>query len=64
VRRLGGPGHARLLPLSALAGALVLLAVDVFGRSFHTVVLPPGAITSLAGAPFFLWLLRHREVGA
>ena len=64
VRRLGGSGHARLLPLSALGGALVLLAVDVLGRSFHDVVLPPGALTSLAGAPFFLWLLRHREVHA
>jgi iron complex transport system permease protein len=64
VRRLGGPGHARLLPLSALGGALVLLAVDVLARSFHQVVLPPGALTSLAGAPFFLWLLRHREVRA
>lgn len=61
VRRLGGSGHARLLPLSALGGAVVLLVVDVIGRSFHDVVLPPGAITSLAGAPFFLWLLRHRE---
>lgn len=64
VRRLGGSGHARLLPLSALGGALVLLAVDVLGRSFHDVLLPPGALTSLAGAPFFLWLLRHREVEA
>jgi iron complex transport system permease protein len=64
VRRLGGPGHARILPLSALGGALVLLAVDVLGRSFHDVVLPPGALTSLAGAPFFLWLLRHDEVQA
>jgi iron complex transport system permease protein len=61
VRRLGGPGHARLLPLSALGGALVLLAVDMLGRSFHDVVLPPGALTSLAGAPFFLWLLRRGE---
>lgn len=64
VRRLGGPGHARLLPLSALGGALVLLAVDVLGRAFHDVLLPPGALTSLAGAPFFLWILRHREVAA
>lgn len=64
VRRLGGPGHGRLLPLSALGGALVLLAVDVLGRSFHDVVLPPGALTSLAGAPFFLWLLRHGEIRA
>lgn len=64
VRRLGGSGHARLLPLSALGGALVLLGVDVLGRALPDVVLPPGALTSLAGAPFFLWLLRHREVAA
>lgn len=60
-RRLGGPEHARLLPLSALGGGLVLLVVDVLDRSIHDVVLPPGALTSLAGAPFFLWLLRRTE---
>jgi iron complex transport system permease protein len=64
VRRLGGAGHGRLLPLSALGGAVVLLVVDILGRSLHDVVLPPGAVTSLAGAPFFLWLLRHREAAA
>lgn len=64
VRRLGGAGHGRLLPLSALGGALVLLVVDAIGRALPDVVLPPGAITSLAGAPFFLWLLRHREGAA
>ena len=41
--------------------ALVLLLVDVLDRSIHDVVLPPGALTSLAGAPFFLWLLRRTE---
>ncbi|MCX4245444.1 FecCD family ABC transporter permease [Paraliomyxa miuraensis] len=60
-RRLGGPEHARLLPASALGGALVLLVVDVLDRSIHDVVLPPGALTSLAGAPFFLWLLRRTD---
>ncbi|MCB9713020.1 MAG: iron ABC transporter permease [Myxococcales bacterium] len=60
-RILGGPGHARLLPLSALGGALALLGVDLLDRSIHDVALPPGALTSLAGAPFFLWLLRRQE---
>ncbi len=64
VRRLGGPGHARLLPLSALGGALALLLVDMLGRSFHQLVLPPGVITSLLGAPFFLWLLRRGDARA
>lgn len=61
VRLLGGPGHGRLLPLSALGGAFVLLLVDILARSIHDVVIPPGALTSLAGAPFFLWLLRRKE---
>ncbi|MEX1365231.1 MAG: iron ABC transporter permease [Nannocystaceae bacterium] len=60
-RLLGGSGHARLLPLSALGGAVALLLVDVLDRSIHDVAIPPGALTSLAGAPFFLWLLRRRE---
>ncbi len=60
-RMLGGPGHARLLPLSALGGALTLLAIDVFARSVHSVVIPPGALTSLVGAPFFLWLLHRGQ---
>lgn len=60
-RRLGGPEHGRLLPLSALGGAAVLLLVDLLDRAIHHVVLPPGALTSLAGAPFFLWLLRRTE---
>ncbi|MCH9687176.1 MAG: iron ABC transporter permease [Deltaproteobacteria bacterium] len=58
-RMLGGPGHARLLPLSALGGAIALLTIDVLARSIHSVVIPPGALTSLAGAPFFLWLLQR-----
>ncbi|MCA9706777.1 MAG: iron ABC transporter permease [Myxococcales bacterium] len=59
VRLLSGPGHGRLLPLSALGGAFALLLVDVLARSIHDVIIPPGALTSLAGAPFFLWLLRR-----
>lgn len=63
-RLLGGSSHGRLLPLSALGGALTLLLVDLVDRSIHDVAIPPGALTSLAGAPFFLWLLRRQEASS
>lgn len=54
-----GAGHRALLPTAACLGAAVMLAVDAGGRSVSALALPPGAITSLLGAPFFLWLLRR-----
>lgn len=66
VRFLVGPSHRRLLPASALAGAVFLVAADLAAR---TIVRPEeialGVMTALVGAPFFLSLLmRHRrEVG-
>jgi iron complex transport system permease protein len=62
-RLLVGPAHARLMPLSMAIGAFTLLAVDTASRSVTTVTLPPGVITSLMGAPFFLWLLRRHAPG-
>jgi iron complex transport system permease protein len=59
-RRWVGAGHRALLPVCMALGALVLLAVDVVARAVPDYALPPGAITSLLGAPFFLWLLHHR----
>lgn len=58
-----GPGHRDLLPVAILLGAAAVVAVDTASRSFHELALPPGAITSLMGAPFFLWLLRRRTAG-
>ncbi len=60
VRLIVGPRHRRLLPASAAGGAVLLLVVDLLSRGATAVVLPPGAITSLIGAPWFLWLLRRR----
>lgn len=62
VRIWKGPDHRSLLPLSILVGASALLASDVLAR----VVLAPqeipvGIITALAGAPFFLWVLRRSK---
>lgn len=57
-RLVAGPRHRRLLPFSALLGALLTLAADLVARSVMAPAeLPLGIITSLVGAPFFLWLL-------
>ena len=57
-----GPAHRRLLPASALAGALIVLVADNLGRTLiPPVELPLGIITSLGGAPFFLFLLTRMK---
>lgn len=55
-------GHLRaLLPVAALAGALLLLWVDVVARSlFAPREIPVGIVTALVGGTFFLWLMRRR----
>ena len=58
-RMLVGPDHRRLLPASALLGGAFLLAVDDLARSLFAVEVPLGILTSIVGAPFFLWLLRR-----
>lgn len=50
----------RHLWLSALTGAALLALADLAGRSLGPVQVPAGLITSILGAPVFLWLLiRH-----
>src|SRR5574338_482275 len=54
-----GPDYRRLLPLSILGGAAALLVADVIARVLLAPQeIPVGIVTSLAGAPFFLWVLR------
>ncbi len=57
LRLLVGPEHRRLVPLSLVGGAVFVLACDIAGRMAGGLRL--GIITSLIGAPFFLWLLRR-----
>jgi iron complex transport system permease protein len=54
-----GPAFARLLPVSALIGAIYLLAVDDVARSVTALDLPLGILTALIGAPFFVLLLAR-----
>ncbi|MBI4705567.1 MAG: iron ABC transporter permease [Deltaproteobacteria bacterium] len=62
VRRLFGPDHRRLLPVSFLAGAALLVLCDL-GARLAFVPLgtepPVGAVTALLGAPAFLVILRR-----
>ncbi len=60
VRLACGPLHKRLLPLSALAGALLLVLADTLARSLvEGQEIPIGIVTAVVGAPVFAWLLRR-----
>ncbi|MGD2253978.1 MAG: iron ABC transporter permease [Anaerolineales bacterium] len=60
VRLLWGADYRRLIPLAILTGGVVLLAADVLARTLLSPrELPVGIVTSVLGAPFFIWLLRR-----
>ncbi|MGF1425414.1 FecCD family ABC transporter permease [Kitasatospora sp. LaBMicrA B282] len=60
-RLLVGGDHRRLLPLSALAGAVLLVVVDTVARTaLATQEVPIGVVTALLGAPVLLFLLDRR----
>jgi iron complex transport system permease protein len=61
-RLLFGAGHRRLIPASALMGALLLVLADDLARTILAPVeLPVGIVTSLLGGSFFLYLLKTRQ---
>jgi len=58
-RLLLGPDHVRLLPVTALSGAIFLVAEDTLARSmFAPSEIPVGILMAFLGGPFFLYLLR------
>lgn len=60
VRSVLGVRHARLLPASFFAGAVLLVWADLIARTLLPAQeLPVGVVTSLCGVPFFLYLLRR-----
>ena len=63
-KRILGQDHRVCIPASALSGSILLLLADTLSRSMGGgSALPVGAITSLLGAPFFLWVLFSRKGG-
>jgi iron complex transport system permease protein len=60
VRMIWGADYRRILPLSVISGATLLLAADVLARVVMAPQeVPVGIIMALVGAPFFLWVLRR-----
>ncbi|MEH0639361.1 iron chelate uptake ABC transporter family permease subunit [Streptomyces bottropensis] len=57
-RALTGAGHARLLPITALTGAVFLVWVDTLARTvLDPQEVPVGVLTSLIGVPAFVAVL-------
>lgn len=63
MRFIVGPRHSRLVPVSALAGAVFLIVADVTSRILIPgQVIPIGVVTALVGAPgFAMILIRNRK---
>ena len=60
-RTAAGPSHGRLALFSALIGAIVMIWADVLSRAlFAPEEVPIGVLTSIVGAPIFLWIVTHR----
>jgi iron complex transport system permease protein len=61
VRMLIGPDHRTLVPFSALGGGIFLMLCDTLGRTIAAPLeLPVGIVTSLIGAPFFVYIYKTR----
>lgn len=64
VRMLYGTDHKRLLPISALVGAIFLIWADVACRTILPgQELPIGILTSMIGAPCFIYLMARKRYG-
>jgi len=64
MRRIVGNNHRFLIPASLVSGALLLLFSDIVSRLIgNGTALPVGAITSLLGGPFFLYLIFAKKGG-
>jgi len=63
VRFLLGSDSRFLVPASAVAGGAFLCFADLIGRSLMPPMeLPSGTVTAVIGAPYFLYLLRKKDV--
>lgn len=64
MRIIIGPDNRYLIPLSFLSGGVFLVGCDYLAHMFAQSlgVLPIGIITSLIGAPYFIYLLRRRKM--
>ena len=63
IRLIFGTDHRWLLPLTGLAGALLLTVADTIGRVVtRPSELAVGILVPLIGAPLFIWIVRNTKV--
>lgn len=58
-RKMVGNNYKHLMPASMLFGAIFLLLVDNISRNLMATEIPIGILTSLIGAPFFIFLMSR-----
>ncbi len=63
VRSITGPDHLKLIPLSLLVGAILMVIADTTARAVLPAEVPIGVLTALIGGPFFCYIFRKRQVG-
>lgn len=62
IRLFIGGDHRHLIPYSALAGSILLVLSDTFGRTIISPsIIPVGIITSFVGVPLLLYLLVKEQ---
>jgi iron complex transport system permease protein len=61
MRLLTGPDNRRLVPVSLLAGAILLLGADTITRAVLSSEIPIGVLTALIGGPFFCYIFRKQQ---
>ncbi len=62
VRKIFGPKHSILIPMSAVFGGMFMVLMDLVARTvIAPVEIPVGAITALIGAPFFAFIFFSRR---
>ena len=62
-RALVGADSGRLLPACAMLGGTYLVLMGDLARSLLSMELPIGVVTSIMGAPFFIYLILRRREG-
>ncbi len=63
MRHITGPDNRKLLPVSFLAGAFLLLFADTLSRAVLPSEVPIGVLTSLIGGPVFCYIFRRKQLG-
>ncbi|PLX49185.1 MAG: iron ABC transporter permease [Desulfobulbaceae bacterium] len=64
MRFIVGPDNRKLIPVSFLAGAILLLAADTLTRAVLPSEVPIGVLTALIGGPFFCYIFRKKQLHA